>query len=157
MNALSGFRMPRLARRPSAVREAAARQAIAICANADAAAHQATRVVGVDDDRLFSLLEQRDEMLRDLAEHLVVLRLERPTADSPLYAATERAVDEADALIADVCAALSVSERVTMELAARVARRASEIRTELDAVQRAGSASIGYAAHAAPAVVDSRR
>ena len=149
--------MPRFARRPTPAREEAARNAMAICANADAAAHEATRIVGVDDDRLFSLLEQRDEMLRDLTEHLVVLRLERPTADSPLYAATERAVDEADALIADVCAALSVSERVTMELASRVARRAAEIRLELDAVQRAGSAGIGYAAHSAPTVVDSRR
>ncbi len=149
--------MPRTARRTAPDREAAARQALALCTRADAAADEAQRVVGVDDDRLFSLLEQRDEMLRDLAEHLVVLRLERPTADSPLFAATERAVDEADALITDVCAALSVSQRVTMELAARVAHRASEIRAELDAVQRAGSAGIGYAAHVAPTLVDSRR
>lgn len=149
--------MPRIARRTAPDREAAARQALALCTRADAAADEAQRVVGVDDDRLFSLLEQRDEMLRDLAEHLVVLRLERPTADSPLFAATERAVDEADALITDVCAALSVSQRVTMELAARVAHRASEIRAELDAVQRAGSAGIGYAAHVAPTLVDSRR
>ena len=149
--------MPRTARRTAPDREAAARQALALCTRADAAADEAQRAVGVDDDRLFSLLEQRDEMLRDLAEHLVVLRLERPTADSPLFAATERAVDEADALITDVCAALSVSQRVTMELAARVAHRASEIRAELDAVQRAGSAGIGYAAHVAPTLVDSRR
>ena len=149
--------MPRTARRTAPDREAAARQALALCTRADATADEAQRVVGVDDDRLFSLLEQRDEMLRDLAEHLVVLRLERPTADSPLFAATERAVDEADALITDVCAALSVSQRVTMELAARVAHRASEIRAELDAVQRAGSAGIGYAAHVAPTLVDSRR
>jgi len=157
MNDLSGFRMPRFARRASPVREEAARHALALCASADAAAHEARRVVGVDDDRLFSLLEQRDEMLRDLSEHLVVLRLERPTADSPLFAATERAVDDADALITEVCAALSVSQRVTMELAARVAHRASEIRAELDAVQRAGSARVGYGAHAAPTIVDSRR
>lgn len=114
-------------------------------------------MVGVDDDRLFSLLEQRDEMLSDLAEQLVVLRAERPTADSPLYAATEKAVDEADDLIAEVCAALSVSQRVTMELAARVARRAAEIRSELDAVQRAGSAGVGYATLSNPHLVDSRR
>lgn len=149
--------MPRFSRRSSPAREEAARQALAICASADAAAQEAKGIVGVDDDRLFSLLEQRDEMLRDLAEHLVVLRLERPTADSPLFAATERAVDEADALIADVCAALSCSQRVTMELAARVAHRAAEIRAELDAVQRAGSAGIGYASQASPTVVDSRR
>ncbi len=135
----------------------AAHRARALCARADAAALEAKQVIGHDDDRLFSLLEQRDEMLRDLAEQLVVLRLERPTADSPLFAATERAVDAADELITEVCAALSVSERVTLELAARVAHRASEIRAELNMVQRAGSAGIGYAAHTAPTVVDSRR
>jgi hypothetical protein len=157
MNALSGFRMPRFGRRASPAREEAARTALSLCASADAAAREAEQVVGIDDDRLFSLLEQRDEMLSDLAEQLVVLRMERPTADSPLFAATERAVDEADELITEVCAALSVSQRVTMELAARVARRAAEIRTELDAVQRAGSAGIGYGMNAAVRVVDSRR
>lgn len=149
--------MPRFGRRPSPAREEAARQALALCASADAAAREAERVVGQDDDRLFSLLEQRDEMLRDLTEHLVVLRLERPTADSALFAATERVVDDADELISDVCEALKTSERVTMELAARVSRRASEIRLELDAVQRAGSARIGYATPAMPHLVDSRR
>lgn len=138
-------------------REDAAQRARTLCARADAAAQEAKLVIGHDDDRLFSLLEQRDETLRDLAEHLVVLRLERPTADSPLFAATERAVDAADELITEVCAALSVSERVTLELAARVAHRASEIRAELNLVQRAGSAGMGYSAHTAPTVVDSRR
>lgn len=157
MTALSGIRMPRFARRASPERQDAARQALAICANVDAAAREAERVLGIDNDRLFSLLEQRDEMLRDLAEHLVVLRLERPTADSPLFAATERAVDQADDLITEVCAALTMSERVTMELAARVSHRAAEIRAELDAVQRAGSARVGYATHEAPRMVDSRR
>ncbi len=157
MNSLSGFRMPRFGRRVSAEREQAARSALALCAGADAAAQEAERVVGVDDDRLFSLLEQRDEMLSDLAEQVMILRAERPTADGLLFAATERAVDEADDLIAEVCSAVSVSQRVTMELAARVARRAAEIRAELDAVQRAGSAGLGYAAHSSPHVVDSRR
>ena len=157
MTALPGFRMPRFTRRASPERQEAARQALAICANADAAAREAERVVGVDDGRLFTLLEQRDDLLRDLAETLVVLRLERPTADSPLFAATERAVDEADALIDEVCAAVKVSERVTMELVARVAQRAAEIRAELDAVQRAGSARLGYATPEAPRMVDSRR
>ena len=149
--------MPRFTRRPSPARQEAARQALAICASADAAARAADQVVGVDNDRLFTLLEQRDELLRDLAETLVVLRLERPTADSPLFAATERAVDEADALIDEVCAAVAVSERVTMELIARVAQRAAEIRAELDSVQRAGSARIGYGTLEAPRMVDSRR
>jgi hypothetical protein len=157
MTALPGFRLPRFARRPSSERQDAARQALAICRSADAAAREAEKVVGVDNDRLFLLLEQRDDLLRDLAETLVVLRLERPTADSPLFAATERAVDEADALIDEVCAAVAVSERVTMELVARVAQRAAEIRTELDAVQRAGSARVGYATQEAPRMVDSRR
>jgi hypothetical protein len=157
MTALPGFRVPRFVRRPSLERKEAARQALAICRSADAAAREAEQVVGVDNDRLFLLLEQRDELLRDLAETLVVLRLERPTADSPLFAATERAVDEADALIDEVCAAVAVSERVTMELVARVAQRAAEIRTELDAVQRAGSARLGYGTPEAPRMVDSRR
>jgi len=145
MSALSTFRLPRFGRRSPDAREIAARDALAICASADALAREATVAVGTDDDRLFSLLEQRDEMLQDLAEHLVNLKHERPTADSALFAATERAVDDADALIASVCAALSSSQRVTMELAARVARRADELRTELDAVQRASSAGLGYA------------
>jgi hypothetical protein len=157
MNALSGFRMPRFGRRASPAHTDAARNALSLCANADAAAREAERALGVDDDRLFSLLEQRDEILRDLAEHLVVLRLERPTADSPLFAATERAVDDADALIEEVCTALSTSHRVTLELAARVGRRSAEIRAELDAVQRAGSARVGYATQPATHAVDSRR
>jgi len=153
----TGFRMPRLARRPVAARTEAAQTALALCANADAAAREAEQLVGVDDARLFSLLEQRDEMLHDLAEQMVVLRLERPTADSALFAATERAVDDADELITEVCAAVATSQRVTMELAARVARRASEIRAELDAVQRAGSARMGYAQPTTTHLVDSLR
>jgi hypothetical protein len=144
-------------RRTRTARELAARKALALCANADAAAREAESVVGLDDARLFSLLETRDEILRDLAEHLVALRMEPPTADSVLYAATERAVDDADDLISDVCAALTTAQHVTMELAARVARRSSEIREELDAVQRAGSARIGYATRPTPRVVDSVR
>ena len=144
-------------RRPFTKRAQAARKALALCANADAAAREAESVVGLDDARLFSLLETRDEILRDLAEHLVVLRMEPPTADSVLFAATERAVDDADDLITDVCAALTTAQHVTMELAARVARRAAEIREELDAVQRAGSARIGYATRPTPHLVDSIR
>ncbi len=157
MNVLSGLRTSKAVQRSDATRVEAARGALALCASADAAAREAEQLVGVDDQRLFSLLEQRDELLSDLAEQLVTLRTIRPTADGALFAATERAVDEADALITDVCAALAVSQRVTMELAARVARRAAEIRAELDAVQRAGSAGIGYGAFATTRVVDSRR
>lgn len=156
-NALTGLRMPRFGRRASPARQEAARTALALCASADAAAREAEGIVGLDDHRLFSLLEQRDEILRDLAEHLVILRQERPTADSPLFAATERAVDDADDLIAEVCAALTTSQRVTMELAARVERRSAEIRAELNAVQRAGSARIGYATNPTGHLVDGFR
>jgi hypothetical protein len=156
MNSQSGsFPRPATPFVPGA-RGAAAHRALGLCARADAVAREAQGAVGVDDDRLFSLLEQRDEMLSDLAEQIVVLRAQRPTADCALYAATERAVDEADDLIADVCAAVSATQRVTVELAARVARRVAEIRVELDDVQRAGNASIGYTAMAAQRV-DSRR
>jgi hypothetical protein len=147
----------RFGHHPPEARQEAARGALAICACADAIAREALDVVGQDDDRLFSLLEQRDEMLQDLSEHLVMLRLERPTADSPLYAATERAVDDADALLTEVSAALTTSHRVTMELAAKVARRTDEIRRELDAAQRAGNAGIGYGVAAGAPLVDRRR
>jgi len=157
MNAFDTIRRGRFGRRGSEARQEAARGALAICASADALAREAADVVGEDDDRLFNLLEQRDEMLQDLSEHLVMLRLERPTADSPLYAATERAVDDADALLTEVSAALSTSHRVTMELAAKVARRTDEIRCELDAVQRASSAGLGYGAAAGAHLVDRLR
>jgi len=125
-------------------REQAARRAVAICRDADAMAREATTSVGVDDDRLFSLLEQRELMLADMAEHIVALRLERPTADSPMYAASERVVDEADALVTEVCEALSAAHRATMTLAVRVSERAAELRAELAQVQRAANASTGY-------------
>ena len=144
-------------RRSLEVRQAAARGALAICAGADALAREAVTVVGQDDDRLFSLLEQRDEMLQGLSEHLVMLRLQRPAADSPLYAATERAVDEADALLMEVSTALSTSHRITMELAAKVGRRTDEIRCELDAVQRASNAGLGYGAATGAHLVDRMR
>ena len=102
------------------MRTKAARDAIRICETADALAREARDVVGVDDDRLFSLLEQREHMLADLAEQILTLRLERPTADSPLLAATERMVDDADALVSEVCAVLSASHRATLALAVRV-------------------------------------
>lgn len=157
MNLFEALRTSRGVSRAGASRADAAREVLALCASADAAAREAEQVVGIDDARLFSLLEQRDELLADLAEQLVTLRSVRPTADNALFAATERAVDDADELISEVCDALAVSQRVTMELAARVARRIAEIRVELDTVQRAGSASLGYGAMNAPRLVDSRR
>ena len=145
MNARPSVRIPGFVRRPTIERERAARQALAICDSADVLAREAGDSLDVDDDRLFSLLEQREQMLADLAEHVVALRLERPTADSPLFAATERVVDDADALVSEVCTALTKSHRATMALAVRVADRAKALRAELAAVQRAGSAGIGYA------------
>ena len=144
MNTRSSVRIPRAVRLPAAERAHAAREALAICESAEALARAADDSLSVDDDRLFSLLEQREQLLADLAEHVVSLRLERPTADSQLFAATERAVDEADALVTDVCTALNKSHGATMALAMRVSDRADALRAELAAVQQAGSARIGY-------------
>lgn len=137
----------------------AARTALALCASADALAREVEVEVAkaADDHRLFALLEQRDVMLQDLAEQLVVLRMERPTADSALFAATERVVDEADALVAEVCSAVTTSHRITVELAAKVGRRAEEVRGELDAVQRASTAGVAYGMAGGARLVDRRR
>jgi hypothetical protein len=137
-------------------RAQAARTALSLCASADELARELEVEVtsAAGEHRLMALLEQRDEMLQDLAEQLLILRTERPTADSLLFAATERVVDEADALIAEVCSAVSTSHQVTLDLAAKVARRTEEIRAELDAVQRTSVASVGYGAMAAPRLVD---
>ena len=137
----------------------AARAALALCASADAIAREVEVEVATaaDDHRLFALLEQRDVMLQDLAEQLVTLRLERPTADSALFADTERVVDEADALVAEVCSAVTTSHRVTVELAAKVGRRAEELRGALDAVQRASTAGVAYGVMGGAHLVDRRR
>lgn len=141
------------------LRADAARSALALCTSADALAREVeVEVTSVaDEHRLFALLEQRDEMLQDLAEQLVVLRMERPTADSFLFAATERVVDDAEALVAEVCAAVETSHRVTVELAAKVGRRADELRAELDNVQRASTASTAYGVSGGARLVDRRR
>ena len=154
---IAATRNPRTRRSCSVMRIKAAREAIRICESADALAREASGVVGVDDDRLFSLLEQREEMLADLSEQLLTLRLERPTADSPLFSATERMVDDADELVADVCAVLTASQRATMALAVRVSERAAELRLELQSVQQAGNANIGYSVFAASHQVDRLR
>jgi hypothetical protein len=139
---------------PSAAQVAAARQALALCANVDALARDAEVALANEDHRLLALLEMREEMLQDLAEQLVILRHERPTADSALFAATEQVIDDADALVAEVCSAVNTSHRVTMALAAKVARRSDEIRVELDTVQRMSSAGIGYGAQMQTRLVD---
>lgn len=134
----------------------AARTALALCASADALAREVEVEVTApaDEHRLFALLEQREVMLQELAEQLVVLRLQRPTADSALFAATERVVDDADALVSEVFAAVTASHRVTVELAAKVGRRAEELRAELDAVQRASTAGTAYGVPAGARLVD---
>lgn len=157
MNARPSSRLFGFGRRPAGGREHAAREALALCESADALARVADASLGVDDDRLFSLLEQREQMLADLVEHVVTLRLERPTADSPLFAATERVVDDADALVTEVCTALTRSHRTTMALALRVSERAKALRAELAAVQRAGSAGIGYATLPVPGHLNNLR
>lgn len=140
-------------RTPSA-RTRAARDVLALCASADALAEQATAVIGLDDDRLFALLEQRDQTLTDLAESLIALRYERPTADSPAFAASAQVVDEADAVVSAVCDALGASQRATVALAVRVADRVAVLRQELAAVQRSGVAGLGYLALEAHPRVD---
>jgi hypothetical protein len=145
MNLSGAFRLPSFGRRAASEREQAAQAVLGICATVDALAQEADVVLDVDDDRLFSLLEQREQMLVDLTDYVVALKLERPTADSPLYAASEKVVDDADALISEVAAALMQSNRATMALALRVEARVSALREELAEVQRAGSAQMGYA------------
>jgi hypothetical protein len=149
----------RVAHDPSAAarRAAAARAALALCARADALAHDLEAAVETDDELLFDLLSQRDRMLEDLAEQLLVLRTARPTADSGWLASTERLIDDADALVDQVLAAVSSSHHVTLELTARLARRSDEIRAELEIVQRASTASTAYGVQAEARHVDRRR
>ena len=128
-----------------AAASAAARDALAACAGADRIAEQAWNAVGVDDERLFSLLEERERMLSGLADHITTLKLQRHSADGGKVAASERVLDETDAVVGQVCEALSASQRTTMALAMRVAERVAELREELASVQRAGSAGLGYA------------
>jgi hypothetical protein len=145
MNLSGAFRLPSFGRRPATERARAAEAVLGICATVDTLADDAHASLGVDDDRLFSLLEQREQMLADLSEHVATLRLERPTADSALFAASEKVVEDSDALISEVCVALTRSNRTTMALAVRVQERVEVLRAELESVQRAGSAGIGYA------------
>ncbi|MCE2901308.1 MAG: hypothetical protein ACK6DP_05685 [Gemmatimonas sp.] len=140
----------------AADRSAVAREALALCAGADALAREAESVIAsrTNEDRLLAVLERRDELVQDLAEQLALLRFERPRADSPLLADTERLVAAADAVVDEVCAAVSATQRRTLDLAARMARRTEEIRAELDEVQRAVTASVGYGIGSAPHFVD---
>lgn len=132
----------------------AARAALAICADADRLAREAIAAStasaadddSADEDRLLRLMDQRDALLTDLADQLVVLRHARPADDSAHFSRTERTLDEVDALIAEVMAAVAQSERETHALTAHLARRADELRAELGQMQRVRMASAGYAA-----------
>ncbi len=141
----------------AAARRAAAHQVLTVCAGVDAVTAEAQAAIGIDDDRLFALLETRDQMLQDLAEHLAILHHTKPTADNPLLAATERAVDDADALIATVCDALATSQRATMELAAKVSQRVDRLRDALANAQRASHAGSVYQTAGNARLVDLRR
>ena len=129
----------------------AARAALAICADADRLAREAilaasAESVAADEDRLLRLMEQRDALLTDLADQLVVLRHARPADDSAHFSRSERTLDEVDTLIAEVMAAVAQSERETHVLTAHLARRADELRAELAQMHRVRTASAGYAA-----------
>ncbi len=129
-------------------------RALAMCASANALAREAGDALDLDDDRLFSLLEQRDTMLSDVAEYVVTLRATRPTADSALFAAAAKSVDDTDVLIVELAEALRTSHRETMTLALRVEARTHLLREELAEVQRAGHAGLGYATPFLPHRID---
>jgi hypothetical protein len=144
---------------PAAGRAEAARAALALCARADALAREMDVEVTstVDDQRFFALLAAHEVLLQDLAEQLVVLRRERPAADSAILAATERMVDDADALVGDVCAAVETTHHLTVELAVKVGRRAEALRAELETVQHASMTGSAYGAPGGARLVDLRR
>ncbi len=136
----------------------AAHEALSLCLEVDGLAREALQAVSADEhDHFFELLKQRDEMMQDLAEQLAILTTERPTADGVLFAATERLVDDADELVSRVCAAVDLSQRLTMDLMVCVSRRVGEIRKELDLVQRSASASMSYSLSPGARLVDRRR
>ena len=143
-------------RRASSARAAAAREALALCETFDSLGHAAA--VNVHDaSRMQELLAQRDDVLALLNDHLLALRLERPSADGPEYAGAERAADTADDLIIQVRETLEASLAATTALIGRVVERATELRTEIAAVNRAGSAAQAYGPHSYSAHLDSRR
>lgn len=112
----------------------------------------------IDDPQRFAgLLAQRDDVLALLNDHLITLRLERPTADGPAYLGAERAADTADDLIMQVRESLEASLAATAVLTARVAERAAELREEIAAVNRAGFAQHAYSAQLSGSHLDSRR
>jgi hypothetical protein len=143
-------------RKASSVRTAAAREAFRLCQTFDQLAYDA--VGSIDDpERFADLLAQRDEVLAMLNDHLTTLRLERPTADGPQYAGAERAADTADDMILQVRESLEASLAATSVLTARVAERAAELREEIAAVNRGGTAMHAYTSQQNGTHLDSRR
>lgn len=143
-------------RKASSARAAAAREAFLLCQTFDQLAYDA--VGSIEDPQRFSdLLAQRDDVLAMLNDHLITLRLERPTADGPQYAGAERAADTADDLIMQVRESLEASLAATSVLTARVAERAAELRDEIAAVNRGGTARNAYTSQQNIALMDGRR
>ena len=156
MNTRFAQRIVASVRRASSARAQAARDALALCETFNSLGHAAA--INVQDSaRLSELLQQRDDVLAELNEHLLVLRLERPSADGPQYAGAERAADTADDLVMQVRESLEASVAATSVLTARVAERASELRQEIAAVNRAGSAQNAYGVKTQSGQFDSLR
>ena len=156
MTSPAAHRIVASVRKASAARAAAAREAFLLCQTFDQLAYDA--VSNIDDpERFADLLEQRDDVLAMLNDHLITLRLERPSADGPQYAGAERAADTADDMIIQVRESLEASLAATSVLTARVAERAAELRQEIAAVNRAGTARHAYASQQTVAHLDGRR
>lgn len=137
----------RAASRPSPSRAAAAHKAMALVDAFDDLGRDALAALEGNDGHLAELLARRDEILATLTDHLIALKLDPPAADSALLAGAERAVDSADALVLSVCEAMQSSQAATTALAARVALRSEELREEIAAVNRAGTAGHAYSTH----------
>lgn len=142
--------------RPRSRKQAAGR-VLEICAEADGLADAAEASLEAGDERLFQLIEQRDAVLQELAECIVILQQGQPAADSSLVAISERIADDGDKLIQQVRSALDTSRERTNALVSRVAARVSELREELNRVHKAGSAQLAYAPHSGAVRVDSFR
>ena len=148
---------PRPVTRPAPSRTAAAQQVLALCDTFDELGREALAELGSNDVHLAELLTRRDQVLATLTEHLIALKLDPPAADSALLAGAEQAIDSADDLIMSVCEKLHTSQAATAALAARVARRSDELREEISAVNRAGTAGAAYGRHVHGSHLDSRR
>lgn len=156
MNTRFAQRIVASVRRASSARAQAARDALTLCETFNSLGHAAA--INFQDSARFSeLLQQRDDVLAELNDHLLVLRLERPSADGPQYAGAERAADTADELIMQVRESLEASLAATAVLTARVAERAGELRQEIAAVNRAGSAQNAYGSNRKSGQFDSLR